>query len=106
MSGNTNWLNNGQPVYQGSGATIPWSIDVTDRLLSGESVSGQTATLTNEGTGVSYPGGLSGSATLSGNVITQKVTALAAGATYILAFSWTQASGHVEQAFLRIVCDR
>jgi subtilisin family serine protease len=106
MSGGVVWLNGGQPVEQGSGETLPWSVDVTNRLLSGESVSAQTAALTVEGTGANYPGGLSGSPTLNGNVITQKVTALAAGTTYILAFSWTQAVGHVEQAFLHIVCDR
>jgi hypothetical protein len=106
MSGGVNWLNDGRAVEQGSGETIPYSVDVAYRLLAGETVSGPTAGLVNEATGASYPGGLSGAAALSGTVITQKVTALAAGTNYVLTFTWTQAAGHVEQAFLRISCDR
>lgn len=62
----------------------PWAIDFTPELDSLDVVGATTATLTDLLTGLSYPGGLSGSPTVVGNVATQAVTALVAGHNYRL----------------------
>jgi hypothetical protein len=94
-----------ETVEQGSRETLPWRFDPTALLGAGEVPSAPTATLTNLSTGVLYPAGLSGAATLSGVYITQRVTALAAHTTYRLSVGFTTTvTGKVFECWLDIFC--
>lgn len=88
----------------GSGETLPLAFDTTALLGSGESPTSPSCTLTDLATGTVYATGLSGTPSVTGNIITQTVTALIAGHEYRLAVAFTAASGKEWQMELRIRC--
>lgn len=67
--------------------TLPWADDLTAALDPGDSVLSVTTVLIDLLTGLPFPSGLSGSPTVSGNVVQQQVTGLQAGHNYRLIFN-------------------
>lgn len=68
-----------------SGATITTTFDFTSQLASGETISTQAVTaVVYSGTDASPSSLISGSATASGAIVSQKVTAGTVGVTYLL----------------------
>ena len=91
-------------IEMASSETLPIRMDTSNLLGVGESPTSPTAVLTNLSTGNSYAAGLSGNASVSGNYVTQTVTALTGGQQYRLAVSFTAASGKVWTMELSIIC--
>jgi hypothetical protein len=75
-------------VTLSSGAVRVLTCDVTNALKSGETPASPTCTLTDLTTGSTYAAGLSGSASIAGNVISQKITSLVAGHRYRLVWTY------------------
>ena len=96
------------PAFFQIGTTeeLPLSFDFTAYIESGDTVSSPIVELLDLTTGASTPGGLSGSPTATGNVITQTVlgSGLVAGHSYRLVATATLASGKIESGELRIDC--
>lgn len=84
--------------------TLPFALDTTPLLVGLETPSAPVVTLTELATGVAYPTGLSGSPIVAGNVITQHVTALQAGWSYRLAFTFQAAVGKVWTEYVLLTC--
>lgn len=89
---------------QASTETLPWRFDTTPLLTTGESPSAAIASLTDDRSGVAYPAGLTGDAQVSGNFITQSVTALQRGRTYRLVVTFQAAVGKVWSMELILTC--
>jgi hypothetical protein len=96
-------------VEQAASETIPWGIDFTHSLASGETVNGFAAPtaaiydLSNRTTDVSATK-LSGSVSVSGTTVLQAVTALVSGHRYRLDVTIRPTSNKVLTASLLIVC--
>lgn len=84
--------------------TLPLTFNTAARLLVGEAPTDATATLVDKRSNASYSNGLSGSASINGNIITQTVTNLQAGHRYWLFVSFTAAVGKRWTGVLEIVC--
>ncbi len=84
--------------------TIPWSDDLTAALDVGDVVGSVTTVLIDLLTGVSFPAGLSGAPTFSGNVVQQTVTGLNAGHNYRLIFSAGLGGPKVRSSVVKLVC--
>jgi hypothetical protein len=84
-------------VSMGAGETLPWGFDFGPNLNAGETITIATATLTLAG--VAFPAGLQGSPQVVGGIVTQIVTGLTAGKSYLLRVTATvSASKKWEQA--------
>ena len=80
------------------GETVTMQFDFTSRLASGETISTQSvAAATWIGTDASPSSILSGSASASGAVVSQKVTAGTLGVTYTLTCTITTSAGQTLQ---------
>jgi hypothetical protein len=86
-----------------SAETLALSFNATAWLGSGETIASATAVLTDLGTGTTRPASLSGSPSVSGAVVIQAVTDLAAG-RYRLEILITTSAGNVEDLPLIITC--
>jgi hypothetical protein len=84
--------------------TLPLRFDVGGCVGPGETVSAPTATLRRLDTGASYPGGLAGSATPSGQYITQTVTGLIPNVTFRLSVQFQVATNKIFDVLLDIPC--
>lgn len=85
----------------GSGESLPLGVDVAALLLDGETISSPAATLTDVSGAAS--GGTVGGSSVAGTVITQAVSALAAGNTYRLVVAFT-AGGKTWQTETLVRC--
>ena len=89
-----------------SGSTEPYTFDFTSKLASGETISTQiVAAAVYSGTDASPSSIISGSATASGAIVTQKLTAGTIGVIYRLTCTITTSSSNtfVLTAFLAVV---
>lgn len=84
--------------------TLPLRFDTSAYLEPGETPSAPATTLYRLDTGATYAGGLSGAPSLSGNYITQTITALTKGITYRLSVRFTAATGKIWDILLDIPC--
>ncbi len=84
--------------------TLPLRFDVGGCVAPGEAVSAPTATLRRLDTGASFPAGLSGTATATGQYIVQTVTGLAPGVTFRLSVRFQTAAGKLWDVLLDIPC--
>lgn len=84
--------------------TRPWAIDFAPEMDVGDVVGATTATLTNLLTGANYPGGLSGSPSVVGTVVTQTVTALVAGVNYRLVLTANMGGAKTTATALLLNC--
>jgi hypothetical protein len=91
------------PWVQGSQETLPLAFDFTPNL-GAATISTQSATLVDIRTGLPYSAGLSGGPTLSGNVVTQTLTALVPGTWYLLTIKVNTSTGQVQETTLTIRC--
>jgi hypothetical protein len=89
---------------QASTETVPWSLDVTPLLADGETPSLPVVTLIDLASNEAYPTGLSGTPTLVGNVITQRVLSLQPGHVYRLVFQFQAAVGKVFSPAVILEC--
>ena len=88
------------------GETKTYSFDFTSQLASGETISTQVVTATvYSGTDASPSSIISGSATASGAVVSQKITAGTVGVIYTLLCTITTSAGQTLQmsAFMTII---
>lgn len=83
--------------------TLALQFEFAAWLGSGETIASATAVLTDLGTGTARPASLSGSPSVTGSLVTQAVTALAAG-RYRLEIVITTSAGNVEDLPLIITC--
>lgn len=92
------------PKFQGE--TKTYSFDFTSQLASGETISTQVVTATvYSGTDALPSSIISGSATASGAVVSQKITAGTVGVIYTLLCTITTSAGQTLQmsAFMTII---
>jgi len=90
---------------QHAGESLLWAYDAAAQLAAAVTISSVTsASLTNVKTGASYPTGLSGSPSLSGTSLRQRVLGLVAGETYRLVWVFVDSAGNTQTAGLVLEC--
>lgn len=97
-------------IFEGKllGETQTYTFDFTSRLAPSETISTQVVTaVTYSGTDASPSSIISGSASASGQKVTQKITAGTLGVTYLLTCTITTSAGQtlLLEAFLTVVPD-
>lgn len=87
------------------GESEPYSLDFTNDLNTGETLSTATVTLTvNEGVDASVATRLSGSPGISGNVVSQRIVGLLPGVTYTMTAAVTTNQSNTKKLSAHIPC--
>lgn len=89
---------------QRSGESLLWAFDVAAQLPAAATLVSTplASSLVNTRTGVAFPTGLSGSPSVSGSTVRQRVIGLVAGETYRLVWTWTDSAGNTQQSGLTL----
>lgn len=90
---------------QYAGESLLWEYDVAAQLPDAATLASvSSASLTNTKTGVAYPAGLSGSPTVNGSRVRQRVVALVAGERYRLEWVWLDSAGNTQVSAIVLEC--